>query len=161
MKLLEWLLRVATPRNFAVAGVILAILALASYLDLYQYVVQWNEARLYPPQKASGLAGREILQSKQQREAATVARRYDRIMAGLEAAGREGFVVAPLAAKARAALKFNVPDYRIYATRLLIQVEMAIPRKRTRAIPASESDETLETPASIPAKKTVLLRRGS
>ena len=155
---MEHLLRVVTVRNGLIAGIIIGALAMIDFFDLYQYAGQWVQSRLYPAQKNSGLAGREILQSKENRESAAVLRRYGKILDQLGAARREGFEIAPLAAKARAALKFNVAGYRIYATRLLIEVQMAVPRKQPRAAPVSRSDEDLEIPPNVPTKKTASKR---
>lgn len=75
--------------------------------------------------------GKEILDKLEQKQAQKILFRHRRISAKLDKARGDGFNIDGLQAKANAALTMNVPAYREQAIKVLNEVEMRVPRKKT------------------------------
>lgn len=149
---MDLLLRVVTPRNFLIAGLILGLVKLWPKIEKYPRRM-YLESR-YPPQRGVTAAGQEVLDRVDRREAKRVESRFRRVMAKLAEARARGARVDGLEAKARAALKINVPAYRRQATKVLIDVEMAIPREKVRYIPVYATEEQEEVAKDVLPAKT-------
>lgn len=147
--MLELLVRWVTRRNFALVVGLFAALMLASQLQ--DYPRSWYRAWRYPAADVAPPAvSSELLQEKERRESAAVQKRYVALMVRLEQARQEGFDVSALEEAARAVLPLNRPGFRDAAVRKLNEIELAVPRKKSRYIPmATANDDDLD-PEDIP-----------
>ncbi len=127
---MEFLLRICTRHRLAIAAIVIGSLYGAALLQSYprQWVGHWR----YPPQKGLSAGGAEILQLQEQRDSARLLRRHARIRALLAQAWAEGFDVDALQRKADVALSLNDESHRAQAVKMLMEVEMSIPRAKQR-----------------------------
>jgi hypothetical protein len=131
---MDLLLRLLTPRRMAAA-----MCLLAAGLLIGPHVPRLSR-RLYhslrPETPTPPVPVPPDLRSQLERQdQSRVASSYRRVAARLDDAAAEGFEVSGLKAKAAAALKLSAAGYRWKALEVLGEVEMAIPRKKTRYIP--------------------------
>lgn len=143
MDTLNFLVRTLTPRNFVIAAALLASVFMLA--RLWNYPRSLYDRWRYPPQADVSRAGRDILEEAEKAQARKVSESYRSVLAKIEEARANGFNVAGLKEKAGVALGLNNPVYRRQALRLLTEVEMAVPRKKARYIPADLSDEPEES----------------
>ena len=150
---MDWMLKYVTARNTIAALAFAALFNIYIAMGLRHYPLRWYRHWRYPPQSGPSPEGRAILDANEQQKAAKVEARYRRLRARLDQARAEGFSVEGLQKKAEAALQLNVPNYRRHAVQILVDVEMAIPRRRTRYIPlgpmtapGEEVEPLLKTP---------------
>jgi hypothetical protein len=148
---MEFLLKVFTLRNLLLALAAIGLVLAAD--NLQQYPRRWYHAWRYPPQRDSGSGGRDILEGKERREAAGLRRRYERVMAQLDEARRQGFQVGVLERKAEVALRLNDARDRPHAVKILVEVEMNVPRKKVQYIPLYPADEEVPIPRDIPGRR--------
>lgn len=140
---MDLLLRIATLRNLALLMAALGCAALAHRYrrDLAGKYVAWR----YPPQQGANPRGNMILMELEQKEKARVDALYRKVAAALETAKSDGFVVAPLEAKARLGASLNVPSTRASAEIILNEVMRDMPLRSQEpitAVPAPVSNPT-------------------
>lgn len=148
---MDLLFRVVTPRNLLILALVLGFTRLWPKIERYprRMYREWR----YPPQSGGTAAGQEVLDRLDRREAKRVEARFRRVAAKLARARTRGLQVDGLQAKARAALTLNVHAYRRQAIKVLIDVEMAIPREKTQYIPMHPSEEQEEVAQDVPPSK--------
>ncbi|HAM35879.1 MAG TPA: hypothetical protein DEB40_08430 [Elusimicrobia bacterium] len=154
---MEFLLRVCTRRNLVIAAATVAAVLAAERLQ--QYPRQWVQRWLYPPQKSASAGGDEIMALKERRESAQLRRRYLKLMDLLRQAQAQGFSVEILRRKADVALTLNDARNRAAAVKILVEVEMKIPRPKVQYIPLYPDDEEEEIPPDIPGRRVRKARR--
>jgi len=154
---MEFLLKVCTRRNLIIAAALLGLIFAADHLQ--RYPRQWYRAWRYPPQKGASPGGDEIMALKDKTDSARLVRRYDRVMSLLAQAQAENFAVDALERKAAAALQLNNARYRPHAVRILVEVEMDIPRKKVQYIPLHPLEEEVEIPQDLPGRRVGKARR--
>ncbi|OGR82164.1 MAG: hypothetical protein A3J74_07215 [Elusimicrobia bacterium RIFCSPHIGHO2_02_FULL_57_9] len=126
MGILFW---IARPRNLLILAGLL--LCLRYWFSIESFTRRWHNEWRYPPQSAMAAGGKEILDKLEQKQAQKILFRHRRISAKLDKARGDGFNIDGLQAKANAALTMNVPAYREQAIKVLNEVEMRVPRKKT------------------------------
>lgn len=148
---MDLLFRVVTPRNLLILALLLGLARVWPKIEKYprRMYLEWR----YPPQGGETAAGQEVLDRVERREAKRVEARFRRVMGKLAKARTHGFQVGGLEAKARAALKLNARAYRRQAIKVLIDVEMAIPREKVQYIPMHPSEEQEEVVPDVPPSK--------
>ncbi len=144
---MELLLKICTWRNLVLA--VLAAGAFSLAVRFQSYPRRWISAWRYPPQGGAPAAGAEIMKLKEQREAAGLERRYQRIQELLAQAESEGFDVSAMRRKAEAARQGEGEPARRRAVSSLAEVELAIPHKKVQYLPVSASDDEEEIPADV------------
>lgn len=155
---MELLLRWVTPRTVGVALLVLAAALVRPHVD-HRVLRMYREWR-YPPQGGITTGGREILDELERKQALEVRARYDRLMGKLEKARADGYEVGPIERKARAALRLNTPQYRRIAVRTLAELDMVVPRKRTRYIPMrAGADDEYAVPEDVRGRRAKVPRR--
>ncbi|MFA6003612.1 MAG: hypothetical protein WC881_06040 [Elusimicrobiota bacterium] len=140
--------------------ILLIALALAWLMaqSLLPYLRLWRQMQ-YAPQAGQPAGGLEIAASNEQLAATRVLHRYNRVMAVLDQARSQGLPVAGLQNQAQAALKLNTPRNRDRAVKLLVEVEMRVPHKKTRYRPAPAASDELDIPSARPVRTTSTQRR--
>lgn len=127
MGILFWL---AKPRNLLLlAGM---LIFLRYWPDIETASRRWYNVWRYPPQRAAGASGKDIMDKLEERQARKILLRHNRIDAALQKAKEEGFDVAGLQAKSNAAMTLNNPIFREQAVNILNEIEMALPHTKQR-----------------------------
>ncbi|MBI5208846.1 MAG: hypothetical protein HY927_02595 [Elusimicrobia bacterium] len=140
---MDFLLRIATLRNLALLMAVFGCAALAHRYrrDLARKYVAWR----YPPQQGANPLGNSILMELERKEKARVDALHRKAAAALEKAKGDGFVVAPLEAKAQLGASLNVPSTRASAEIILNEVMRDIPLRSQEpitAVPAPVANPT-------------------
>ncbi len=145
---MEFLLRICTRRNLAIATISIGFLYCAARLQSYPR--QWYRHWRYAPQQGLTAGGKEILELKEKKDSARLLRHHERILALLAQARTEGFQVDALERKAAVALNLNDERHRPQAVKILTEVGMSIPQKKAQYVPSQPDDD--ETPVPPPAR---------
>jgi len=149
--MLDFLLRHLNGRNFVIGALMAASLPFVGQFGRWGYS-RYMET-MYPPVRDTASSAGDIKALLDKREAEKVSAQYQRIAGLLIQAKSQGFEVSSMAYRANLAMRYDRPGKRDVAMKMLAEVEMAIPRPKTKYELYAGSPEDNMTDDDAPATK--------